>query len=132
MEIPDVTDRIGSDPPDLDHPNLDHSNLDQPSCSKMVPEPVPIQNCAQNVPICPPSERKRRTAVYRRTESKQQRKLRKERIVAAVEMRKQKLRSLKEAKNGADEELTNLSCGPTLLTAGDRHGPFAGRPRYII
>lgn len=112
--------------PDLKAPSLDSENSpkEEPSCSKTVQKP-----CEPTVPVCPvPIERKRRT-IYRKNESKIERKKRKERLQAAVEKRKEKLRSLKKEHYSENVETTNLLSGPILFCQGDRHGPFAGRPR---
>lgn len=80
-----------------------------------------------------PTTSQRRRAIYKRSESKNERRYRKDRLLRAVESRMQKLEFVRKQKHhlsdDLDEKIEDILTRDLLLLSGDRHGPFVGRPR---
>ena len=77
-----------------------------------------------------------RRLTYKRCESKDKKKSRKERLQLALEMRIKRLEAIKQANHEIGEKrrfeenkAENVLTRDLLLLSADRYGPFVGRPR---
>ena len=74
----------------------------------------------------------RRRTAYRKSESKNERRNRKERLQRALRDRTEQLESMRNASAthfDPENKIENVLTRNLLLLSGDRHGPFVGRPR---
>ena len=90
-------------------------------------------NHLPETPNC--ATKRHRRAIYKRSESKNERRDRKERLLNAVKSRMKKLDQVKSDRCQLtatfDQKVENVLTRDLLLLSGDRHGPFVGRPRYV-
>jgi len=112
---------------DLVLPEPDESSRESATAN---PEISGENICIPETPKCATT---RRRAIYKRSESKNERRDRKERLLHAVKSRMKKLDEVAEQRAHLtatfDQKVENVLTRDLLLLSGDRHGPFVGRPR---